>query len=68
MALLSNLRFESSVISYGSEPYAPSVKRTRSFESSVISYGGETIRHGQEHEPPFESSVISYGSEPGLPC
>ena len=43
MALTRKLRFESSVISYGSQPAPAIFNEVPEFESSVISYGSQTI-------------------------
>ena len=59
----ASLRFESSVISYGSETIGVDQSYTRTFESSVISYGSETYLFSPVFSLWFESSVISYGSE-----
>ena len=58
-----SLRFESSVISYGSEAIFDVSKSSRLFESSVISYGSEAYLMLSRLCILFESSVISYGSE-----
>ena len=65
-----NLRFESSVISYGSKTNMLKLKIFRWFESSVISYGSKTKKDISERVELFESSVISYGSKhlPHLPA
>ena len=57
------LRFESSVISYGSETTTVWWTKRWMFESSVISYGSETTPKAVSATAWFESSVISYGSE-----
>lgn len=56
------LRFESSVISYGSQTFlkTPQVKHT--FESSVILYGSQTFLACIGSHFSFESSVIPYDS------
>ena len=56
-------KFESSVISYGSEAGTLSTDNTTGFESSVISYGSEAPAGNITKMSSFESSVISYGSE-----
>ena len=58
-----DLRFESSVISYGSEARKAGGNGPPSFESSVISYGSEAPAACFFTFTLFESSVISYGSE-----
>ena len=58
-----DLRFESSVISYGSETRWRLRPGHAQFESSVISYGSETAYCDILTMRRFESSVISYGSE-----
>ena len=57
------LRFESSVISYGSQTYLQSLISSATFESSVISYGSQTYLQSLIASATFESSVISYGSQ-----
>ena len=57
------LRFESSVISYGSEAKKDGHEGRWEFESSVISYGSEADGGRAMIQMRFESSVISYGSE-----
>ena len=57
------LRFESSVISYGSQTIILEVHHNRQFESSVISYGSQTMPNLRSDIVMFESSVISYGSQ-----
>ena len=63
MSFTLKLRFESSVISYGSKTVNTRNVYRNGFESSVISYGSKT--HGKEETEGcvFESSVISYGSK-----
>ena len=56
-------RFESSVISYGSQTGYFAVQEANTFESSVISYGSQTQQLFITNLPKFESSVISYGSQ-----
>ena len=58
-----SLRFESSVILYGSETEVFPVFLPFLFESSVILYGSERRHPLQKLLPVFESSVILYGSE-----
>ena len=43
VAFIFKLRFESSVISYGSQTLADCFKISCTFESSVISYGSQTF-------------------------
>ena len=62
-AVTRKLRFESSVISYGSQTDLLDTVLPRQFESSVISYGSQTEICGRIRERLFESSVISYGSQ-----
>ena len=57
------LRFESSVISYGSQTDLFEVMEDKRFESSVISYGSQTNLMLRLMSTVFESSVISYGSQ-----
>ena len=57
------LRFESSVISYGSQTDGVNDDTTALFESSVISYGSQTYLLIFHRIQTFESSVISYGSQ-----
>ena len=57
------LRFESSVISYGSQTKFSFSTATDRFESSVISYGSQTNVSAPGGPMLFESSVISYGSQ-----
>ena len=57
------LRFESSVISYGSQTAHIDTSLPYSFESSVISYGSQTTEQYKDYAVLFESSVISYGSQ-----
>ena len=59
-------KFESSVISYGSQTIKTSITRARGFESSVISYGSQTSCVTKAWPLAFESSVISYGSQTAL--
>ena len=56
-------RFESSVISYGSQTVPQYTARKNQFESSVISYGSQTDAIFLYRLFLFESSVISYGSQ-----
>ena len=56
-------RFESSVISYGSQTNEKSDDKDYTFESSVISYGSQTGGFWCWLLSLFESSVISYGSQ-----
>ena len=63
VAFIFKLRFESSVISYGSQTTSPQAIKMYAFESSVISYGSQTKRAKKVHALTFESSVISYGSQ-----
>ncbi len=58
-----NLRFESSIISYGSKTSTVVTLKDSSFESSVISYGSKTEHQANVLDMTFESSVISYGSK-----
>ena len=57
------LRFESSVISYGSQTLKYLLNLKHLFESSVISYGSQTNLMLRLMSTVFESSVISYGSQ-----
>ena len=57
------MRFESSVISYGSQTPVIGLIAACLFESSVISYGSQTEIKEKRRENAFESSVISYGSQ-----
>ena len=57
------MRFESSVISYGSKTMDRSESLASRFESSVISYGSKTFHVSMSLLAEFESSVISYGSK-----
>ena len=57
------LRFESSVISYGSQTHIFLHMLQALFESSVISYGSQTFNPAVMKAFVFESSVISYGSQ-----
>ena len=57
------LRFESSVISYGSQTAIKKDGQITGFESSVISYGSQTKGCLHISKTLFESSVISYGSQ-----
>ena len=57
------LRFESSVISYGSQTRMLINVNQVVFESSVISYGSQTNLMLRLMSTVFESSVISYGSQ-----
>ena len=41
------LRFESSVISYGSQTERKFRNQRKSFESSVISYGSQTVEYAK---------------------
>ena len=63
VAFIFKLRFESSVISYGSQTRTKRKERQSKFESSVISYGSQTFRNFTINYGLFESSVISYGSQ-----
>ena len=56
-------KFESSVISYGSQTEIQIRLQGIKFESSVISYGSQTPLSGDTYVVWFESSVISYGSQ-----
>ena len=56
-------RFESSVISYGSQTGEQRSGGGAPFESSVISYGSQTSALLSPSALLFESSVISYGSQ-----
>ena len=56
-------KFESSVISYGSQTARSPFLNVVVFESSVISYGSQTDRNNNRQLELFESSVISYGSQ-----
>ena len=56
------MRFESSVISYGSQTIHYVFNGLFLFESSVISYGSQTGFSINVGFFKFESSVISYGS------
>ena len=58
-----NLRFESSVISYGDKTIDKKSTTVIMFESSVISYGDKTSHGIDWMERRFESSVISYGDK-----
>ena len=62
------LKFESSVISYGSKTVTSLAKKSLVFESSVISYGSKTATFFNVVLNSFESSVISYGSKTNLLC
>ena len=61
------MKFESSVISYGSQTYVGFLCVYCTFESSVISYGSQTDTGSLSVRPSFESSVISYGSQTHCP-
>ena len=63
MAFTLKLRFESSVISYGSQTNKDINRTSDWFESSVISYGSQTDTDSIHLLDVFESSVISYGSQ-----
>ena len=58
-----NLRFESSVILYGSQTHALIAQADGAFESSVILYGSQTYITWCWRNDWFESSVILYGSQ-----
>ena len=58
-----NLRFESSVISYGDKTAQNPLCQLQAFESSVISYGDKTRWPFKIVVIEFESSVISYGDK-----
>ena len=58
-----NLRFENSVISYGSQTESAPKLLTDGFENSVISYGSQTNKMIIWCCRAFENSVISYGSQ-----
>ena len=62
------LKFESSVISYGSKTDIFQNKKYHWFESSVISYGSKTQIERNKDDTQFESSVISYGSKTIFIC
>lgn len=57
------LRFESSVISYGSQTIRGKQPINATFESSVVSYGSQTCFLVDVRPTEFESSVVSYGSQ-----
>ena len=57
------IRFESSVISYGSKAPIVDPPPQEKFESSVISYGSKAKDILLTERSKFESSVISYGSK-----
>ena len=63
VAFIFKLRFESSVISYGSQTELLTYNSYYRFESSVISYGSQTHKPSKRYNCWFESSVISYGSQ-----
>ena len=63
-----NLRFESSVISFGSKTSTFVLKTPPGFESSVISFGSKTFYAAEFGPFKFESSVISFGSKTILPA
>ena len=63
---LQRTKFESSVISYGSQTNDFSSTSAISFESSVISYGSQTAAIKNRCRQVFESSVISYGSQTNM--
>ena len=67
MAFIFKLRFESSVISYGSQTELLTYNSYYRFESSVISYGSQTRIFCANRTLQFESSVISYGSQTHKP-
>ena len=58
-----NLRFESSVILYGSKTLGSVASAMQTFESSVILYGSKTASEAEQGSRLFESSVILYGSK-----
>ena len=62
---LVNLRFESSVNSYGGQTASATLKALTVFESSVNSYGGQTEASLYGECTEFESSVNSYGGQTG---
>lgn len=63
VAFFSNLRFESSVISDGSQTRRSAQQVVRPFESSVISDGSQTHQFDNLYGVEFESSVVSDGSQ-----
>ena len=63
VTFILKLRFESSVVSYGSQTIPPSNILSMLFESSVVSYGSQTVQAQKVATQMFESSVVSYGSQ-----
>ena len=63
VGIVNAFKFESSVISYGSQTRTSSKVTMKGFESSVISYGSQTAITLAILSASFESSVISYGSQ-----
>ena len=63
-----NLKFESSVISFGSKTKLYIDISSEEFESSVISFGSKTFYAAEFGPFKFESSVISFGSKTILPA
>ena len=61
--LFLNLRFESSVIRYGTQAVGLYINGEVWFESSVIRYGTQAIVEIIFPLPQFESSVIRYGTQ-----
>ena len=61
-----NLRFESSVISFGSKTKSLISSVSGLFESSVISFGSKTMQAIRRLVTSFESSVISFGSKTAM--
>ena len=65
---LRDLRFESSVNSYGRQTYVERIFSAGSFESSVNSYGRQTKFIHTASTYWFESSVNSYGRQTLSEC
>ena len=62
-SLFWDLRFESSVILYGSQAQSHVPRLVCLFESSVILYGSQAFPDADLSVLSFESSVILYGSQ-----
>lgn len=60
---IHDLRFESSVISYGSEALPVCMEFRDKFESSVISHDSEALLLLIICFMRFESNILSYGSD-----
>ena len=56
-------KFESGVVSYGSQAQKQAYFRVVWFESGVVSYGSQALMERCHHSTEFESGVVSYGSQ-----